>query len=227
MTNFKGVKGVNEPTIFEIPFQTKSIQRTLQMYEINVLGQMQTVYEVMCYDHAAGSYMSELTEEVLYDALVRYDRFPLYITTSFDVIQEDELHILEHLKTRPLSCYEHPRYEGDQRRTDFYCCIEVLNANDLHFVLTETFFRAAWSETFIITFTRPAYQLKTSGKWIFKEAKYTHVLDVRDGLPFLLPSHDALGFMWFANGDAFKTVGQLKTILPDNYKMDHIIDTET
>ena len=54
-----------------------------------------------------------------------------------------------------------------------------------------------------------------------------HVLDARDGLPFILSSHDALGFMWFANGDAFKTVDQLKTILPDNYEMDHIIDTET
>lgn len=218
---------MNELTIFEISFQTKSIQRTLREYEINVIGQMQTVYEVMCYDNEVKSDMSELTEEVLCEVLVRYDRFPLYITTSFDEIREDELHILERLKARPLNCHKHPRYEGDQRRTDFYCCIEVLNANDLHFVLAETFFRAAWSETFIITFTRYAYQLKTSGKWIFKEVKYTHVLDARDGLPFILPSHDALGFMWFANGDAFQTVEQLKTILPENYKMDHIIDTET
>ena len=81
---------MNELTIFEIPFQTKSIQRKLQAYEINVLGQMQTVYEVMCYDHAVGGYMSELTEEVLYDVLVRYDRFPLYITTSFDELREDD-----------------------------------------------------------------------------------------------------------------------------------------
>ncbi|WP_426355166.1 hypothetical protein [Exiguobacterium sp. R-39] len=218
---------MNELIIFETPFQKKIIQRTLQAYQINVIGQMQTVYEVMCYDHAVDGYMSELTEKVLCDVLVRYDCFPLYITTSFDELREDDLHILEHLKTRPLSCHEHPRYEGDQRRTNFYCCIEVLNANDLHFVLAETFFRAAWSETLIITFTRPTYQLKISGKWIFKEAKYTHVLDARDELPFILPSHDALGFMWFTNGDAFKTVNQLKTILPENYKVDHIIDTET
>ncbi|WP_214855092.1 hypothetical protein [Exiguobacterium sp. s166] len=218
---------MNELTIFEIPFQKKSIQRTFQEYEINVIGQTQTVYEVMCYDHAVDSYMSELTEKVLCDVLVRYDCFPLYITTSFNELREDDLHILDRLKLRPLNCHEHPRYEGNQRRTDFYCCIEVLNANDLHFVLAETFFRAAWNETFIITFTRPMYQLKISGKWIFKEAEYTHVLDARDGLPFILPSHDALGFMWFANGDVFKTVDQLKTILPDNYEIDHIIDTET
>jgi len=100
-----------------------------------------------------------------------------------------------------------------------------LNANDLRFVLEESFFRAAYSETFLITFARPTFELKTSGKWIFKEAKYTHVIDARDRLPFILPSHDALGFMWFSNGDAFQNVDQLQAILPTDYQIDYVLNT--
>ncbi len=216
---------MNELTIDEYSFQSKSIQRMLQTSEINVLGSLQTIYEIMCYDHTVGSFTSELTEEVLYGTLVRFNHYPLYITTNFDEIREDEMDLLERLKLRPFVCHEHLRYEGDHRRTSFYCCIEVLDANDLRFVLKESFFRAAYSETFLITFARPTFELKTSGKWIFKEAKYTHVVDTRDGLPFILPSHDALGFMWFSNGDAFQTVDQLKAILPTDYQMDYALNT--
>lgn len=216
---------MNELTIDEYSFQSKSIQRMLQTSEINVLGHLQTIYEIICYDHAIGGFTSELTEKVLYDTLVRYNHFPLYIMTNFDEIREDEMHLLERLKSRPFVCCEHPRYEGDHRRTSFYCCIEVLNANDLRFVLEESFFRAAYSETFLITFARPTFELKTSGKWIFKEAKYTHVIDARDRLPFILPSHDALGFMWFSNGDAFQNVDQLQAILPTDYRIDHVLNT--
>ncbi|UKS57364.1 hypothetical protein [Exiguobacterium acetylicum] len=216
---------MNELTIFEQGFQTKYIQRKLRIYEINVLSQLQTIYEIMCFDHTVGVFTSELTEKVLYETLVRYNHFPLYITTNFDEKMEDEMDLLERLKSRPFVCCEHPRYEGDQRRTSFYCCIEVLNANDLRFVLKESFFRSAYSETYLITFARSAFELKTSGKWIFKEAKYTHVIDARDGLPFLLPSHDALGFMWFSNGDAFQTVDQLKVVLPTEYQIDHVLNT--
>ncbi|WP_290773650.1 hypothetical protein [Exiguobacterium sp. UBA6282] len=216
---------MNELTIDEYFFQSKSIQRMLQTSEINVLGHLQTIYEIMCYDHTVGSFTSELTEEVLYDTLVCYNHFPLYITTNFDEIREDEMHLLERLKSRPFVCHEHPRYEGDHRRTSFYCCIEVLNANDLRFVLEESFFRAAYSETFLITFALPTFELKTSGKWIFKEAKYTHVIDARDRLPFILPSHDALGFMWFSNGDAFQNVDQLQAILPTDYQIDHVLNS--
>jgi len=216
---------MNELTIDEYSFQSKSIQRMLQTSEINVLNQLQTIYEIMCYDHTVGSFTSELTEEVLYDTLVRFNHFPLYITTNFDEIREDEMDLLERLKSRLFVCHEHLRYEGDHRRTSFYCCIEVLDANDLRFVLKESFFRAAYSETFLITFARPTFELKTSGKWIFKEAKYTHVIDARDRLPFILPSHDALGFMWFSNGDAFQTVDQLKAILPTDYQIDYALNT--
>lgn len=216
---------MNELTIDEYFFQSKSIQRMLQTSEINVLGHLQTIYEIMCCDHTIGSFTSELTEEVLYDTLVRYNHFPLYITTNFDAKMEDEMDLLERLKSRPFVCHEHPRYEGDHRRTSFYCCIEVLNANDLRFVLEESFFRAAYSETFLITFARPTFELKTSGKWIFKEAKYTHVIDARDRLPFILPSHDALGFMWFSNGDAFQNVDQLQAILPTDYQIDYVLNT--
>ncbi|QZY88116.1 hypothetical protein [Exiguobacterium acetylicum] len=216
---------MNELTIDEYSFQSKSIQHMLQTSEINVLGPLQTIYEIMCYDHTVGSFTSELTEEVLYDTLVRFNHFPLYITTNFDEIREDEMDLLERLNSRPFVCHEHPRYEGDQRRTSFYCCIEVLNANDLRFVLKESFFRAAYSETFLITFARHTFELKTSGRGIFQEAKYTHVVDARDGLPFILPSHDALGFMWFSNGDAFQTVDQLKAILPTDYQMDYALNT--
>lgn len=216
---------MNELTIDEYFFQSKSIQRMLQTSEINVLGHLQTIYEIMCCDHTIGSFTSELTEEVLYDTLVRYNHFPLYITTNFDAKMEDEMDLLERLKSRPFVCHEHPRYEGDHRRTSFYCCIEVLNANDLRFVLEESFFRAAYSETFLITFARPTFELKTSGQWIFKEVKYTHVVDVLDGLPFILPSHDALGFMWFSNGDAFQNVNQLKLILPTDYQIDHVLNS--
>ncbi|VWX34555.1 hypothetical protein [Exiguobacterium oxidotolerans] len=215
---------MNELTIAEYSFQSKSIQRLLQTSEINVLGPLQTIYEIMCYDHTEGGFTSELTEKVLYDTLVRYNQFPLYITTNFDEIREDEMDLLERLKSRPFVCHEHPRYEDDQRRTSFYCCIEVLSADDLHFVLKESFFRAAYSETFLITFARPTFELKTSGRWIFKEAKYIHVVDARDGLPFILPSHDALGFMWLSNGDAFQTVDQLKLILPTDYQIEHVLN---
>ncbi len=216
---------MNELTIFEQGFQTKYIQRKLRIYEINVLSQLQTIYETMCYDHTIGSFTSELTEKVLYDTLVRFNQFPVYITTNFDEKMEDEMDLLDRLKSRPFVCHEHPRYEGDQRRTSFYCCIEVLNANDLRFVLKESFFRAAYSETFLITFARPTFELKTSRRWIFKKAKYTHVVDTRDGLPFILPSHDALGFMWFSNGDAFQNVDQLIAILPTDYQIDHELNT--
>lgn len=216
---------MNELTIDEYFFQSKSIQRMLQTSEINVLGHLQTIYEIMCCDHTIDSFTSELTEEVLYDTLVRYNHFPLYITTNFDAKMEDEMDLLERLKSRAFVCHEHPRYEGDHRRTSFYCCIEVLNANDLRFVLEESFFRAAYSETFLITFARPTFELKTSGKWIFKEAKYTHVIDARDRLPFILPSHDALGFMWFSNGESFQNVDQLQAILPTDYQIDHVLNT--
>lgn len=92
---------MNELTIDEYSFQSKSTQRMLQTSEINVLGQLQTIYEIMCYDHAVDSFTSELTEEVLYDTLIRYNHFPLYITTNFDEVREDEMHLLERLKSRP------------------------------------------------------------------------------------------------------------------------------
>lgn len=216
---------MNELTIAEYSFQSKSVQCMLQTSEINVISPLQTIFEIMCYDHTVRSFTSELTEEVLYDTLVRHNQFPIYITTNFDEIREDEMRLLNRLKSRPFVCCEHPRYEGDQRRTSFYCCIEVLNANDLRFVLKESFFRAAYSETFLITFARPTFELKTSRRWIFKEAKYIHVVDARDGLPFILPSHDALGFMWFSNGDAFQNVDQLTAILPTEYQIDHELNT--
>ena len=216
---------MNELTIDEYSFQSKSVQRMLQTSEINVLGPLQTIYEIMCYDHTVGSFTSELTEAVLYDTLVRFNYFPLYITTNFDELREDEMDLLERLKLRPFVYHEHPRYEGDQRRTSFYCCIEVVDVNGLHFVLKESFFRAAYSQTFLVTFARPKFELKTSGRWIFQEAKYTHVIDARDRLPFILPSHDALGFMWFSNGDAFQNVNQLKVVLPTVYQIDHVLNT--
>ena len=86
---------MNELTIDEYFFQSKSIQRMLQTSEINVLGHLQTIYEIMCCDHTIGSFTSELTEEVLYDTLVRYNHFPLYITTNFDELREDEMDLLE------------------------------------------------------------------------------------------------------------------------------------